>query len=1303
MDIAIIGMSGRFPDANTLDLFSENLKCGKDLVRPLSFERVSHTGLPYDNYQILGYLENIDLFDHVFFGLSLAEAEAMDPHQRLLLEVVYETFESSGYNLKHFEGSDTGVFIGDVDLQYYKHAKHFEPDLITGNLNAAVAGRIARFFNLRGGAQMIDSSCSSSLTALYFACNELKLGNLDAAIVAAANLILFPQTDSETIYGIESTDGKSRAFSDNASGTGSGEAACAILIKPLNKAIEDGDNVHAVIKSIAINQDGALSANLASPDAVAQSQVILKAMQKADIQASTITNFEAHGTGTKLGDPIEIEGISRAFAVHTDKKGFCAISSLKSNIGHTNSAAGLASLLKAILSLKNKVLYPSLHCEILNPLIDFKNSPVYVNTSFREWALPKDIALRRSSVSSFGFMGTNTHVVLEEAMTYHQKAGQPSGPYLIALSAKTTKSLFGNLTTLQHYLQRGTQQDLDDIAFTFLTGRQHYQVRFACVVNNLAELLQEIQSARINIDQNQSKKCEKLVLIFSGYQKINQDELNAICHFSQEFDYRYRSCISLQSFSQSQNANVNTLTFYYSFYGLLEENRIKADLLLGNGVGKIIIELIHGKISLSESIERAENLVGTDDENISSRLSRAIDKLTNLQSTIFLECGKKGLLSDALYSINKDLSIITLEENSKEGIVNIFRDLYLKGLTIQWKDTYFSKSGKKIALPHYQFNRKRCWLSDITSFDSSRWYYRVQWKPLVIEGEAKNDENETWLFIHDCDETYFTNKRLSIMPNAINIRLGDFFQVLNNREIIVDITDQSSLARMFEFLRKKGVAFNKLAYFFSKDNKAHVELAIKNYFHVTKAFCREIGSDKFYLMTFTFNSLGVCDDISFNNSYQSAIHGFNIGMISEYPAARIRCIDLDDSSAQIIERIFLKEWHVEDAIVSLGYRLGKRYCRSLETLEIRPEKRTVVKENGVYLVTGGSSGIGMEVVKWLTAHKPLKIMIIGRKELPDKCHWYDVAKENEHYQLIQKMLRCEDGGSQIFYWSADLGNEVQVSKTIDEIENKFGKINGVIHSAGITGSFRLERHEWQTFRETLTAKMFGTIHLAKRINPEHLSFFILFSSLNSLIGVERGINYSAANAFLDNFSSALKAKGYPAHVINWTSWKETGMWKRAYLGEDDLESLLTHEGLAVVKDIISGRYQDIIVSKTNPRSIESKSYVIGAINETNSPNPNLKIVDVANDLGEIGIEQLIKDIWLNTLKVESVEPTDDFFNAGGHSLTALKMILQIEKTFSIRLEIADILEASTFEKMCILVNTMLEKEKMDAVERANDK
>lgn len=508
-DIAIVGISAKLPRAESYEAFWELLRSGKDLVGGFPDSRkeelkpyLRRMEAQYGSVSFFegAYIEDISGFDYSFFRLSPKEASLMSPAQRLFLQTAWGALEDAGYGGDALHGSRTGVFIGyngDALHDYKRIIEALDPDALSmaapGNLSSMIPSRISYLLNLRGPAISVDTACSSSLVAVHLACQSIRSGECEAAIAGSVKINVLP-LDTGIRLGIESSDNRARTFDDSADGTGIGEGVIALLLKPLSRAQEDGDPIYAVIKGSAMNQDGS-SVGITAPNALAQEDVIARAWQDADIDPETVTYMEAHGTGTSLGDPIEIDGLTRAFRRYTDKRQFCAISSLKTNIGHLDHAAGIAGLLKAILSLVHKQLPPTLHYRSPNRNIPFVDSPVYVNDELTPWET--DGEARRCGVSAFGMSGTNCHVVLEEA-----PAGLPSGlsdrVELFCLSAHSMTVLDRLVLLMRDWVQqhRGDERrSLADLCYTLVVGRGAHRYRLAIAVSSWEELAQTLHAA----------------------------------------------------------------------------------------------------------------------------------------------------------------------------------------------------------------------------------------------------------------------------------------------------------------------------------------------------------------------------------------------------------------------------------------------------------------------------------------------------------------------------------------------------------------------------------------------------------------------------------------------------------------------------------------------------------------------------------------------------------------------------------------------------------------------------------------
>jgi len=502
-DIAVIGLALKMPGADNLEQFWSHIVQGIDLIQPYPAARQSdsegfirtftHLRKEEIRYSYGGYLDRVDGFDYSFFNLSPKEASLMDPNQRLFLQTAWEAIEDAGYGGQRIKGSRTGIYIGFADWPVYGQyvSKNFPQQIgaaSTGNTPSIMAGRIAHMLDLKGPAMLVDTACSSSLVAVHLACTAIRNGECEMAVAGGVKVCLLPV---EGLYeiGIESSAKRTSAFDDDSDGTVWGEGTAAFLLKPLAAAMRDGDPIHAVIKGSAMNQDGA-SAGLTAPNAAAQEKLLVQAWRDADIDPESIAYIEAHGTGTRLGDPIEADGIRRAFRAFTGKSQFCAIGSVKSNIGHLDAAAGVAGLAKAIAALKYKTLPPTLHFARPNRNIPFHQSPLYVNDRAQEWEAGNDP--RRCGVSSFGFSGTNCHIVLEEAPAAVASADdtgwhENGTPQLLVLSAKNKTALEELIASCAESLSKQAAS-IGDICYTAAAGRGHYSSRLAVIARSLPEL-----------------------------------------------------------------------------------------------------------------------------------------------------------------------------------------------------------------------------------------------------------------------------------------------------------------------------------------------------------------------------------------------------------------------------------------------------------------------------------------------------------------------------------------------------------------------------------------------------------------------------------------------------------------------------------------------------------------------------------------------------------------------------------------------------------------------------------------------
>lgn len=488
-DVAIIGMAARLPGAmdyrefwqileNQIDCYGEfPASRAKDMT-----ELLKNLGQRKGDikYATGAYMENIDEFDHNFFRISSKEASLMDPNQRLFLETAWHCIQDAGYG-ENIVGTNTGVYLGySGTSDYQRMIAGLHPELLVlseaGNINSIIASRIAYMLDWHGPSMIVDTACSSALTAIAEAVAALRNKKCDMALTGSVKILLAP-VEREEKLGIESSSGKTKTFDDASDGTVLGEGAVAFLLKPLEQARKDGDRIHAVIKGYAVNQDGKAS-GITVPNLRAQEQLLENAWKDAGIRPETVTYVEAHGTGTTLGDPIEVKALSNALSKHTARRSFCAISSAKSVVGHLDHAAGAVGVLRAIFALREKKIPASLHFSYPNRKIDFISGPVYVNDQVEHWR--PDCSVRRCGVSAFGLSGTNCHIILEEVPEPVRKSTYAMhNMQLAVLSAKSWKALVQILQQLYDRMPELSKQDFGGFCASLAQGQFHHPIRAA--------------------------------------------------------------------------------------------------------------------------------------------------------------------------------------------------------------------------------------------------------------------------------------------------------------------------------------------------------------------------------------------------------------------------------------------------------------------------------------------------------------------------------------------------------------------------------------------------------------------------------------------------------------------------------------------------------------------------------------------------------------------------------------------------------------------------------------------------------
>ena len=782
--LAIIGLAGRFPGANDVETFWSNLRAGVKSIRHFSEQELLAAGVPPEVLKMPNYvragtiLEKAEFFDADFFGYTPREAELTDPQHRIFLECTYEALQDAAYDVETYPGL-VSVFAGSA------LSPHFVRGLTNGlafkdagmvqisvaNERDSLASAVSYKLNLRGPSMGIQTFCSTSLVAVHVACQSLL--NYECDLALAGGVALFMPQVSGYFYeegGIVSPDGECRTFDANGRGSVMGNGAAVVVLKRLEEAIADGDQIYATILASHINNDGSVRVSYTAPGLEGQSAVIAQAMSNSGVDIETLSYIEAHGTATMLGDQVELAALQKAFAPRTRKKQFCAIGSLKPNVGHLDRASGAAGLIKTALALRHQELPPSLNFERTSPDIDLANSPFYVNTRLTPWKTAG--YPRRAGVSSFGLGGTNAHVVLEEAPVLEPSS--PARPWqLLFFSAKTATALHNTEKRLHAHLEKRPEINLADVAYTLQIGRTAFNHRSFCVGRDRADVLERLAAASPLPSIYQTFRNRSLTLLFPaslhfdarGAQECYQDEIV----FRQEADAAYErirqlpGCeqYSLLSPTSPKETAVAALVCAYAQAKLLLQWGISPYAVGGTAYGLDAATAVAGLLSLEDAvrltIKRAEVEAGiesaeaisalmqrlawqeasipylslasgspiTDQQTTSAafwlresesaaNLPERLCQLLTKQEMALLEVGSGQTVEQvrqlsAYLPEYEERALVLFPENEQDGrlqFLTALGRLWQAGVSLNWQKGYEHERRLHVSLPTYPFEHK---------------------------------------------------------------------------------------------------------------------------------------------------------------------------------------------------------------------------------------------------------------------------------------------------------------------------------------------------------------------------------------------------------------------------------------------------------------------------------------------------------------------------------------------------------------------------------------------------------------------
>lgn len=1092
--IAIVGISGRYPMAATLEEYWRNLQQGRDCITEIPAERWDYRPY-YDPEQRKpgkmyckwgGFVDGADTFDPLFFNISPKEAELMDPQERLFLETVWHTFEDAGYNrveMRRAFGGRVGVFVGVMYAEYQLYnaipREGADPASVV-SAYGSIANRISYFLDLHGPSLAVDTLCSSSLTALHLAAESIRRGECEAAVAGGVNLSLHPSKYLiHSQMSMSSSDGRCRSFGEGGDGFVPGEGIGAVLLKPLNKAIADGDYIYGIIKGTAVNHGGKTN-GYTVPNPSAQAELILDVLRKSEVDARTVSYVEAHGTGTLLGDPIEVAGLTQSFRAYTSDTQYCALGSVKSNIGHLESAAGIAGLTKVLLQMKHKQLVPSLHAGSLNANIDFTNSPFVLQQKLTEWKRPEVerdgetvLCPRRAVISSFGAGGANATVVLEEYEAPRQVLPEETASrQLVVLSAKSAGQLHDYARRLLAAVPvlEAEQASMQDVAYTLQAGREPLEERLAIVADSFAEL---------------AEKLEQML--------AEQGPVSGV----------YRG----QAQGQREPMSV-----------------FAADEDLGQAVEAWLLKGKHGKLA----------------------------------------------------------------------------ELWVKGVPLEWRLLHGGAAPRKIPLPVYPFLKERYWLPGVDrgaaiapvsaeyavapAFSNSApaaadtvggREAEAADKPVIFEEEwteqairpgqaAANTWRNIVYLVSSADSQRVVIEvmnRLAPQAGIIFIMTGGGGGIGPWPTYIADGVSQNAYETAFNSVRRDHGPVDAVVCVWPVEEQAQLRNLAGLSDVVRGISASGLKPRRLVCAVAIRDGLDRC--------YMEAWVGFARSLGQALPhtqAAVVSCEDALDTGGALNHCLPLlwAELHAAQA-ESVIYRSGKRLATRLKP--VTPVSAGVaLKSGGTYLITGGLGALGFALARRIAMRQPVHLVLAGRSPL-------DMLKRSRIREL-------EGLGSSVIYVQVDVTDAAGLREAVLEARRNFGRIDGVIHAAGVLNGDGILRSDANSLREEMAPKIDGTLALDEALRGETIDFVCYFSSAAAVLGDFGSCGYAAGNRF--QMAYARYRDGMHQHATGqgksiamlWPLWRDGGMRfdddaeAERYLQAGGLRFLETEEGLALFEDLL---------------------------------------------------------------------------------------------------------------------------------------
>jgi acyl transferase domain-containing protein/enoyl-CoA hydratase/carnithine racemase/aryl carrier-like protein/SAM-dependent methyltransferase len=1186
--IAIVGMAGRFPQAPDISSFWENLLAGRDCVQEIPASRWKIDDF-YDPdrrspgktvCRRMGALDDIDAFDSLFFGISPAEAELMDPQQRLFLETAWATFEDAGYAPSAFAATRCGLFVGTENGDYARIVGDAKPEALalTGRSVAMLPARVAYALDLQGPCLAIDTACSASLVAIAQACDSLRDRHCDSALAGGVYVLTGPETHvAMSQAGMLSASGISHSFDGRADGFVPGEGVGALMLKRLEDAEADHDDIYAVIRGWGINQDGRTN-GITAPNPVAQARLETDLYRRFNVDPALIGMVEAHGTGTALGDPIEVDALKQSFARFTDRKNYCALGSVKSNIGHLATAAGVASTIKVALAIKHRRIPASIHHQQLNPHIDLDDAPFFIPKTAKRWPTGAE-APQFAAVSSFGFSGTNAHLVLEPAPT-RQIPVEPEQAVIVPISARSEDCLTQTVARLASYLvtENGREVSLADLALTYQTGRDTFDRRVAFLARDHDDL--DIVLARYLRDPEQADE-----IVSSGEMPDTLLDTAKAWIRGQAVNWpllagaKRRHGLPTYPFAKEPHW-ISTAPFN-------EPNRIPKE---GNNETQTGWRAENTPTNpdwharLAERYARPITLISDDPKWIVSMTSLLTElgdapggpgqpKLRiksdpgGAEGTIFCDRKTGSLLSGnsrmdllVLTSLPSDptslpMNSLIMIDDRRDDLEGHCQRLIREWLRLDPKDI--------VGNSRVQF-RGEDRLVQVVSPDPASGAYicRKTWEHAPLNAEAPARSDKSICLIGDGPKHEELAFEINTYFGQVTVQDAPPQQALEDWDIFVDASALTEHKNIDPDDPVRRLWLQRLMREGRNLNLMHLTCGVIPYRNVpgNLAGARQAALVK------------------------------NLG--AEYPFAEARWLDLDTAQiadASGLARIIATECAASGPVSEVCYRAGERFAAVLGTPELTVAPSVNLNSDGLYLVSGGTRGVGLTLALDLVAQGTRHLALIGETPLPPMKDWpglisaVDTPSDVREHLMRLQQLSTQTETLEILY--ASVSDTPKVSPWLSGLRKKGLPLNGVIHAAGRysqTDQPGFAGKSEENMRAVLAAKADGLETLYSLTEKDPLSFFLVLTSMTGLApSLARGaLDYAMANTYADLFAAKAHAlDGGRTRSVILSDWTQSGAFcrvppekARAVQESFDrigLKTLSDAEGCALVRRALS--------------------------------------------------------------------------------------------------------------------------------------